>query len=475
MSHSNEFFQYQTKRQLFWDQVHVNGRPAMSHYYQATLARIYQNIIPVGSSVLEIGCADGSLLNALSPQFGVGVDFSDYSISQAKIKFPHLNFFQMDAHELSIDLQTYDYIVLSELINDLYDVQKVLETIRPYCSSKTRIIFNFVSHLWGLPLRFARSTNLAQPNLAQNWLTKSDLENLLEISGYETLKTWREIIIPIHIPWFSNLCNRYLAKIWPLELLDTTNFAVARLQPQKIKTASVSIIVAARNEAGHITELLERIPTIGSHTEIIFVEGNSSDDTFTVIEHEISKYPHRDCKLLKQTGKGKGNAVREGFQIASGDILMILDADITVPPEDLPRFYDVLANGYGDFANGVRLVYPMEEEAMQFFNLLGNKFFSWAFSWLLGQSIRDTLCGTKVLWKSDYEKIAQNRSYFGDFDPFGDFDLLFGAARLNLKIEEVPIRYGARKYGETNISRWKHGWLLLKMVVFAAKRIKFIN
>jgi acyl-CoA synthetase (AMP-forming)/AMP-acid ligase II len=178
MSHSNDFFQYQTKRQLFWDQVHVNGRPAMSHYYQATLARIYQNIIPVGSSVLEIGCADGSLLNALSPQFGVGVDFSDYSISQAKIKFPHLNFFQMDAHELSIDLQTYDYIVLSELINDLYDVQKVLETIRPYCSSKTRIIFNFVSHLWGLPLRFARSTNLAQPNLAQNWLTKSDLENI---------------------------------------------------------------------------------------------------------------------------------------------------------------------------------------------------------------------------------------------------------------------------------------------------------
>ncbi len=475
MNHSKEFIQYQVKRQTFWDKVHENGRPAMSRYYQATLARIYQNVIPAGSTVLEVGCADGSLLNALSPQLGIGVDFSERSISQGRTKFPHLTFVQMDAHQLKLTPQTFDYIILSELINDLWDVQTVLELIQPYCSSKTRIVFNYVSHLWNLPLRFARSTNLAQPNLAQNWLTKTDLDNLLEISGYESLKTWREIIIPIHLPWLSKFCNRYLAKIWPFELFDTTNFAVARLQPQKVKSPSVSIIVAARNEAGHISELLERIPTMGSHTEIIFVEGNSHDDTFAVIEDEIKKNPHRDCKLLKQTGGGKGNAVREGFQIASGDILMILDADITVPPEDLPRFYDVLVNGYGDFANGVRLVYPMEEEAMRFFNLLGNKFFSWAFSWLLGQPIRDTLCGTKVLWKSDYKKIALNRSYFGDFDPFGDFDLLFGAARLNLKIEEVPIRYGARKYGETNISRWKHGWLLLKMVMFAAKRIKFIT
>ena len=153
---------------------------------------------------------------------------------------------------------------------------------------------------------------------------------------------------------------------------------------------------------------------------------------------------------------------------------MILDADLTVPPEDLPRFYDVLSSGKAEFVNGVRLVYPMEKEAMRFFNLLGNKFFSLAFSWLLGQPIKDTLCGTKVLWKKDYERIASNRSYFGDFDPFGDFDLLFGAAKLNLKIREVPIRYRERTYGATNISRWKHGWLLLKMVCFAALKIKFI-
>jgi glycosyltransferase involved in cell wall biosynthesis len=269
--------------------------------------------------------------------------------------------------------------------------------------------------------------------------------------------------------------NRYIAKIFPFRLLCLTNFAVARpLIPPANTQPTVSVVIAARNESGHIDELLARIPCMGGQTEIIFVEGNSTDDTYAAIERAISANPQLDCKLLKQPGKGKGDAVRTGFDAATGDILMILDADITVPPEDLPRFYDIMANGSAEFVNGVRLVYPMEGDAMRFANLIGNKFFSWAFSWLLGQPIRDTLCGTKVLWKKDYQRIADNRAYFGDFDPFGDFDLLFGAAKLNLKIMEVPIRYRARRYGETNISRWSHGWLLLKMVAFAAKRIKFI-
>ena len=207
---------------------------------------------------------------------------------------------------------------------------------------------------------------------------------------------------------------------------------------------------------------------------MIIVEGCSTDNTYDAIEREIGKHPEWDACLMKQPGKGKVDAVRVGFERAKGDILMILDADLTVPPEDLPRFYDALVAGKGDFINGVRLVYPMEGEAMRFFNLLGNKFFSLVFSWLLGQPIKDTLCGTKVLYRTDYEKICANRRYFGDFDPFGDYDLIFGAAKLDLKIVDMPIRYRDRTYGDTNIQRWRHGMILLKMVAFAARRIKFI-
>jgi glycosyltransferase involved in cell wall biosynthesis len=289
------------------------------------------------------------------------------------------------------------------------------------------------------------------------------------------LRRWAEVLVPIRIPLLSNFCNRYLAKLLPFRLFDLANFVIARPMPTPVQPLpSVSVVIAARNESGHIDELMARIPKMGSRTEIIFIEGNSTDDTYSAIERAIASNPSIDAKLIRQPGKGKGDAVRAGFDIATGDILMILDADITVPPEDLPRFYDLLQTGDGEFINGVRLVYPMEGDAMRFANLLGNKFFSWAFSWLLGQPIRDTLCGTKVLWRKDYLRIEKNRAYFGDFDPFGDFDLLFGAAKLNLKILEVPIRYRARRYGETNISRWKHGWLLLRMVAFAARRIKFV-
>jgi glycosyltransferase involved in cell wall biosynthesis len=236
----------------------------------------------------------------------------------------------------------------------------------------------------------------------------------------------------------------------------------------------VSVVIAARNEAGNINAIFERTPQMGRATELLFVEGHSRDDTYAAIEQEIASHPATPSRLLRQSGIGKADAIRAGFDAATGDILMILDADLTVPPEDLPRFYEALRSGRGEFINGVRLVYPMEKQAMRGLNFLGNKFFSWAFTSLLGQPIKDTLCGTKVLWKKDYERIAAGRSYFGDFDPFGDFDLIFGAAKLNLKIVDLPIRYRERTYGTTNISRWKHGMLLMRMVWYAARRIKFV-
>lgn len=470
-----EASEYQQSRKTFWKRNAGGASGSWSRYYRDRLHITYRNLVPEGATVLEVGCGRGDLLAALKPSCGVGIDFCDEVLEMARVAHPQFDFVLSDAHNLALDNRTFDYIILSELVNDLWDVQSVLSGLQPYCASHTRLIFNFYSHLWDIPLRMARLLGIATPLLPQNWLTSHDMANLLEISDFQPLRECKEIIMPLSVPYLSDFANRYLGKISPFRFFAMANFMLARPLYKGIpKAPTVTVVVAARNESGHIEELMARIPEMGGGTEIIFVEGNSTDDTYEAIERFIACHPNRNCKLLKQPGKGKGDAVRAGFGVASGDILMILDADITVPPEDLPRFYDLMVNGSAEFVNGVRLVYPMEDDAMRFVNLVGNNFFSWAFSWLLGQPIRDTLCGTKVLWRTDYQRIADNRAYFGEFDPFGDFDLLFGAARLNLKIMEVPIRYRARRYGETNISRWKHGWLLLKMVIFAAHKIKFI-
>jgi ubiquinone/menaquinone biosynthesis C-methylase UbiE len=475
-----EHIAYQLERTAYWDRVHTQTRQKWSDYYRKKLEAAYAQVISPGARVLELGCGQGDLLAALQPSLGVGIDASSVAIDQARKRYPELVFHAYDVHALDttqqpLGDQAFDYIVISELVNDLWDVQRVLAGLKPFCTPQTRIVCNFYSHVWNIPLAIGQRLGIATPRMTQNWLAPNDMNNLLSISGFQPLRRWAEVLVPIRIPLLSNFCNRYLAKLLPFRLFDLANFVIARPMPTAVEPLpSVSVVIAARNESGHIDELMARIPKMGSRTEIIFIEGNSTDDTYSAIERAITSNPNIDAKLIRQPGKGKGDAVRAGFDIATGDIFMILDADITVPPEDLPRFYDLLQTGDGEFINGVRLVYPMEGDAMRFANLLGNKFFSWAFSWLLGQPIRDTLCGTKVLWRKDYLRIEKNRAYFGDFDPFGDFDLLFGAAKLNLKILEVPIRYRARRYGETNISRWKHGWLLLRMVAFAARRIKFV-
>jgi glycosyltransferase involved in cell wall biosynthesis len=323
----------------------------------------------------------------------------------------------------------------------------------------------------------AEFAGIARPVLKQNWLTVADVSNLMHLANYRAIRAWQEVLFPVPVPVLEPLCNRVLVRFWGARHLALTNFLLARpVSTDRVARAKprVSVIVPARNEAGNIPAVFARTPDMGAGTELVFVEGHSTDDTFGAIERNIAANPHRPALLLRQTGRGKGDAVRLGFEAASGDVLMILDADLTVPPEDLPRFFEALESGKGEFVNGVRLTYPMEDRAMRFANLLGNKFFSLAFTWLLGQPIKDTLCGTKVLRRDAYRAIAANRSYFGDFDPFGDFDLLFGAAKLGLEIVELPIRYRERTYGTTNIQRWRHGWLLLKMCAFAAGRIKFV-
>ncbi len=387
-----------------------------------------------------------------------------------------MKWLEMDAHQLDLE-GTFDYIILSDLVNDLWNVQQVFGKIRAVSNPRTRILINFYSRMWSPLLTLASTLGLSKPNLPQNWLTPDDIRNLLFLEGFEFLRHWHEILFPLPIPVLNPFFNKFLVKIWPFHYFALTNIIMARplaLPSSQKNKPKVTVVVPARNEAGNVPEIFRRVPEMGGGTELVFVEGHSKDETYDVIEKAISANPGCKAKLLRQTGTGKGDAVRTGFQAASGDILMILDADLTVAPEDLPAFYEAIASGKGDFINGVRLVYPMEGGAMRPLNLLGNKAFSLVFRWALGQPVKDTLCGTKVLWKTDYERIAANRAYFGEFDPFGDYDLLLGADKLGLKIVDLPIRYQERVYGTTNIQRWKHGWMLLKMVFFAMGKVKFV-
>lgn len=464
---------YQQTRVANWNSIaqkrdHWRG---MGRWYHRRLAEVYRYLINPNQRVLEVGCGMGNLLAQLKPSRGVGIDFSPEMIVRAKKNHPEFEFYEADAHDLSSIEGEFDVIILSDTVNDLWDVQRALEQACRFCAPHTRLIINFYNHSWQFPLAIAQSLNLAAPILNQNWLTREDIDNMLRLAGFESIRTTQEVLWPLPLGGFA---DRYLVKIWPFREFALANFVIARPAPQATQAPSVSVVIAARNEAGNIKSIFERVPKMGSRTEIIFVEGHSRDNTYETIANEIPLHPLTPSLLFRQPGIGKADAIRLGFEKATGDILMILDADLTVPPEDLPRFYDAIASGKGEFINGVRLVYPMEKEAMRTLNFIGNKLFSMAFSWLLGQPIKDTLCGTKVMWRDDYAKIAANRSYFGDFDPFGDFDLIFGAAKLNRKIIDLPIRYRDRTYGTTNISRWKHGLLLLRMVAFAARRIKFV-
>ena len=446
----------------------------LGRFYREYLSHIYRFMVPPGSRVLELGCGAADLLATLAPGYGVGVDFSPAAIDAGRRRHPALKLFCREVSDFDFGEQ-FDVIILSDLVNDVWDVQELLASMRHWCHPRTRIILNSYSRVWQLPIDLARRLRLATPMLEQNWLTVQDLRNLLDLEGYEVISTRGELLFPFDVPILRTIGNRYLARVWPFSLLTLTNFIVARPTGPGIPADSlVSVVIPARNEMGNIAQIFEQVPAMGGGVELVFVEGGSSDGTRAEIERQIAARPDVNAVLLQQTGTGKGDAVRLGFSQARGDVLMILDADLTVSPGELPRFFKALCDGRAEFVNGVRLVYPQQARAMRFFNFLGNKFFSLAFSWLLGRPVKDTLCGTKVMTRSDYRRIAANRHYFGDFDPFGDFDLLFGASRLCLKIADVPVHYRERTYGQTNISRWRHGWLLLKMLAFALHRIRFI-
>jgi SAM-dependent methyltransferase len=470
--------EYLQEWKVFFDHYAVevddwHRRNAVYHQAIASLARFY---VPSGAKVLEVGSGNGDLLAALKPSYGVGIDISSEMVSVAAQKYPQLKFLHMPGERLELPDERFDFIVLSDLLGYLYDIRLVFDRLRTVCHSRTRLILHWYSRLWQPVLVLAEKLGLKYPQPLVNWTTVEDVCNLLSLSGFEAIHRREHILLPKTMPFVSTFANRYLARLPGFRSLCLTNLVVARPLglPSSHTAPRVSVICPCRNESGNIEHIVRRLPSMGVNTELIFVEGHSRDDTLQQCQRVAAARPDKEIKVLVQKGKGKADAVQLGFSQATGDVLMILDADLSVAPEDLPQFYEALVRGKGEFLNGSRLVYAMDPQAMRFLNLLGNKFFALLLSWILGQPIKDTLCGTKVMWKSDYERIAAGRAYFGDFDPFGDFDLLFGAAKLNLKIVEIPVRYRERVYGQTNISRFTHGWLLLKMSARAASKLMFI-
>jgi ubiquinone/menaquinone biosynthesis C-methylase UbiE len=462
---SRNYFDNLASNRLKWKKRNI--------YYHKLLEKYYCFFIPKNSKVVEIGCGTGELLAKMQPAFGLGLDFSEKMIALAKLQFPIINFSVADAENLTVS-EKFNYVIMSDLLTSLWDVQKSFKELKKICHRDTKIIISSYNNVWEPLLKLAVLFGLKSKQPLQNWLTLNDINNLLRLEGFEIIKKEYKILLPKNIPILEFIFNRLLANLPLVNKLCLVKFIIARPIEEAENEYSVSIVIPARNEKGNIENAILKTPSFGKFQEFIFIEGNSHDNTWDEILRVKEKYKELKIIAAKQTGKGKGNAVREGFELATGDILIILDADLTTPPEELPKFYEALARNKGEFINGCRLVYPMEKQAMRFLNLLGNMFFGAFISFILGQRLKDTLCGTKVLFKKDYETIKNNRSYFGDFDPFGDFDLIFGAAKLNLKIVEIIVRYKDRQYGTTQISRFKHGMILLRMSFFAARKIKFI-
>jgi SAM-dependent methyltransferase len=449
---------------------------ARTRFFHDEDLRYLKFLIPEGARVLELGCGTGDVLAALKPSHGVGVDFSEGMIAEARRANPDLTFLIGDIEDAAFVRSLpgpFDVIVVIDTLGALDDCQAMLEHLLPLCLRETRLVIGHFSHLWYPALKCAEALGLKMRQPPQNVLSPADVRSLAALSDFDVVKSEKRLLLPARLLGLGRLVNRFLAPLPFIGNLCLRHYTVCRsLRRLPTDVQSATVVVPARNELGNIEAAVKRIPRFTNDLEIIFAEGHSRDGTWQEIERVIAAYPQYDIKAMRQPGKGKADAVFAAFEAARGDVLIILDADLTVPPEQLPKFWEAIRTGKGEFINGSRLVYPMDQQAMRFLNLVANKAFSLLFTWLLSQRFTDTLCGTKAMFRSDYARIKAGRSYFGDFDPFGDFDLIFGASKLGLKAVEIPIRYASRTYGETQISRFQHGFMLLRMVLFAFMRIK---
>lgn len=448
-----------------------------NRFYHKEILRYYKFAIPKNRSIIELGCSTGDLIGNLSPSYGVGVDISSAMIKIASEKYPSINFICQDIEDLSIDYK-FDYIIISGTLGIVRDIQNLFEKLKSISTNNTRIIIDYYNPLWNPVVRIGQKIKLKLPELIENWLSIDDMKNFLYISGYQIIKNDFFLIFPKNIPLLSSILNKFIGKLPIIKHLSLSQIVIARIA-EPIDNASdliVTVVITCRDEEGNIEGLVKRIPKMGRHTEILFVEGHSEDKTVEKIKEMITKYPDKDIRLLKQKGIGQGDAFRMGFDEAKGDFVIWLEADLTTPPEEASLFWKAYISGKGEYINGSRFIYKMKKNAMPLLNFLGNRFFGNLFTLLLKQRFTDTLCGFKAISKKNYLEIRKQIDYFGEFDPFGDFELIFGAIKNNLKVAEIPVHYNPRQYGHSKaygqsfISFLKHAFLLIKMSWIAFKK-----
>ena len=463
----------------FYNSIARNRRKYYNRnrFYHRSILKYFSMCIPRNSRILELGCATGDLIGNLHPSQGIGVDISDEMIAIAREKYPSVQFVCENAENFTTEM-VFDYIILSGIAGSIENIQELLEKAQKWSTTDTRIFIDFYNPLWYPLIKIGEKTGLKMPEMTRNWLSVDDLENFLYISGYQVIKRKYLMFFPKYIPVITYILNKFIGNLPLIRRLSLNNIVIARparaLSNPEDKRCSV--VITCRDEEGNIEGLVTRMPRMGSNTEIIFVEGHSKDNTVAGIEEMIRKYPDKDIKMLKQKGIGQGDAFRYGFDEALGDFVIWLEADLTTPPEEAIHFWNAYINNQGEYINGSRFIYKMERSAMPLFNFLGNRFFGILFTVLLKQRFTDTLCGFKAISKKNYIRIREQIDFFGDFDPFGDFELIFGTIKNNLKVAEIPVHYQPRQYGESKaygqsfFSFTKHGWLLIRMSFIAFKK-----
>ncbi|MHC4309737.1 MAG: class I SAM-dependent methyltransferase [Planctomycetota bacterium] len=268
-------------------------------YYYKWLDKIYKFVVRPNSRVLHIGCECGDLLAAVQPSYGVGIDADPAAVELAKKRFPHLKFHTMDPHELNLD-EKFDYVLICNSLGRWHDIQQVLERVHPLTTESTRIVITYYNYLWEWILRMGSFFRIRRPLAYQNWLPPQDIANLLTLTNFDVIRTDSFLLIPKRIPPLTILCNYFLSLLPGIRFFNLVNLFVARPAPttRQEKDLSVSVIVPCRNERGNIEDVVTRVPKMGRETEIIFVDGNSTDGTPDEIERHIKEHPERKIRLI---------------------------------------------------------------------------------------------------------------------------------------------------------------------------------